>query len=157
MKKIFSMGLALSMAVALLCNPVMAERQGKDTPDFGASADVKIMFDPGDLVNKYYLDVEFENMKFVYHEGSRDWDPEKHEYDNIVDGAWEGNGGLTMVNHSDQAVKYSVTGELTVETYGRLSIVVDEATKSGIIAACAEGAQNGVSASTEVSGEGKPC
>ena len=157
MKKLFSIILALSMTVTLLCNPALAAREAKDDPDFGSEIAVQIKFDDGNLNHKYSLSIEFEDMKFTYHEGERTWNPNDYNYDtDDADGQWVGNGGITMINHSDQAVRYTVTAQRTVDTYGDLSIEVDANTRTDVIAACEVGATSGVPASTSVSVSGTP-
>ena len=157
MKKHLSIILALSMTVALLCNPALAARVAKDEPDFGSEMDVQIKFDDGNLNHKYSLSIEFGDMKFTYYEGERTWNPDDYNYDtDDTNGRWEGNGGITMINHSDLPVRYTVTAQRTVDTYGELSIKVDENTSTGVIDACQVGATSGVPASTSVSVSGTP-
>ena len=159
MKKSLSIILALSMTVALLCNPAMAERVGKDTPDTTSTMDVTINLDPGDLTHKYYIDIEFGALEFTFAEGDKTWDPEKYDYNKTSsDGGWSGDGRIKIVNHSDERVKYVISPQNVVDTYGELAVTVDGSTSTtGTIDGCTPGIADGsMNASATVGVSGTP-
>ena len=153
MKKTLSIILALSMTVALLCNPALATRVGQDTPNTTATMDVNIKLE-SDVEHKYYIDIDFGALEFTFAEGEKTWDPEKYDYDKTsADGGWSGDGNIKIVNHSDEAVKYDISVQNVVDTYGRLSVSV--AGETGTIDGCVPGMTVGdrnASATVSVSG-----
>ena len=151
MKKFLSLVLALSMTTALLCGPAAAARVGKDSPDQSVTQDVNIQMDPDGIVHKYCIDIEFSNpLLFTYDEGVGTWDPEEYEYTGSRTAGWSGNGDVKITNHSDMDVKYVVTSQEVVATYGNLTI--DIANNTGIIGACAPGTAVGSKNATAVVG-----
>ena len=151
MKKFLSLVLALSMTAALLCGPAMAARVGKDSPDQSVTQDVNIQLDPNGIIHKYCIDIDFANpLLFTYDEGVGTWDPEEYEYTDSRSAGWSGDGDIKITNHSDMDVKYVVTSQEVVSTYGDLTI--DIANNTGIIDACAPGTVVGSKNATAVVG-----
>lgn len=148
MKKLFSIILALSMTVALLCNPALAltpagEREAKDSPNQQNTVDVKIQMDPNGVVHKYCIDIEYtENMVFTYDEGGGTWDPNDYEYKDRRASRWIGEGEITIINHSDRSVHYDITPENVSRNYGDLTVHVSHPTDT-TIGACSPGTEDG--------------
>lgn len=159
MKKFFSLILVLAMTASLLCSPVLAaDRVGKDSPNQSTTANVNIKLDPDGLIHKYCIDIEFANpMLFSYDEGIGTWDPEKYAYTGGGTAGWtaETSNTIKIVNHSDMPVKYDVTPENVVETYGDLDITIEGST--GTIDGCNPNTPVGSkNASAEVGIDGEP-
>ena len=162
MKKPFSIILALSMTVALLCNPALAALDapsaGADTPDgFSQSVDVKIQQVGGETIHKYSADVEFGDMVFTYRADNKQWVPDEQQYKTISNGSvgWSGNGTLILYNHSDLAIDYTITPVTMNDDYGDLTI--ETTNGSGRIDKCNVGDDLWKhSASATISIEGTP-
>ena len=156
MKKFFSLVLALAMTATLLCSPVLAARTGSDSPDQSVTQDVKIKLDPNGIIHKYCIDIDFPaEILFTYDEGVGTWDPEKYAYDGSRSAGWSGNGDIKITNHSDMPVKYTVTSQEVVNTYGDLTINI--ANNTGSINACTVGTEVGSKNATAVVGvNGEP-
>lgn len=148
MKKLFSIILALSMTVALLCNPALAltpvgEREGKDSPNQENTVDVKIQMDPNGVVHKYCIDIEYtENMVFTYDEGVGTWDPNDYVYKDRREPGWSGAGEITIINHSDRSVNYNITPANVSRNYGDLTVHVSHPADT-TIGACRPGIADG--------------
>lgn len=149
MKKFLSLVLALAMTASLLCSPVLAVREGKDSPNQQSTVDVNIKLDPGGIVHKYCIDIEFPDpIVFTYDEAVGTWDPEEYQYTGGGTAGWSGNGDIKITNHSDMDVKYVVTSKDVVNTYGDLTINI--ANNTGIIGGCTPGTAVGSKNATAV-------
>lgn len=149
MKKILSFVLALVMMTTLLCSPAMAARVGTDSPDQTMTQDIKIQLDPGGIVHKYCNDIEFPDpIVFTYDEAVGIWDPEKYAYTGGGSAGWSGNGDIKITNHSDMPVKYVVSTQDVVATYGALTVNV--ANGNGLIEGCTVGTAVGSKNATAV-------
>lgn len=146
MKKILSIVLVLALSVSLLCVPALAAgREGKDTPDSDTSYAVTIKMDGGEVIHKYYVDIDYPtSLVFTYTKGESVWDPNDYAYDVADDDGWDGAKSFKITNHSDQAIHYEASASITNNTYGDLEIVVSNGEAD--IAACqvgdADGARN---------------
>lgn len=151
MKKFFSLILALVMTASLLCSPAMAARVGTDSPNSTSTADVNIKMDPNGIIHKYCIDIDFpDEIVFTYDEGKGTWDPEDYEYEGGRNAGWSGDGDVKITNHSDMPVKYDVTPENVVNTYGELQITIGNDT--GVIDACTPNTPVGSKNATAVIG-----
>lgn len=141
MKKLFSIILALSMTVALLCNPALAALEdpsdGADNLEgFSQSVEVQIKQVGGETIHKYSADVEYGDMVFTYRADNKQWVPDEQQYETISNGSvgWSGNGTLILYNHSDLAIDYTITPVITNDDHRNLTIKTDN--DSGRIAKC---------------------
>ena len=132
MKKI----LAIALCVVLcFCMAVPAFAAGTPEAEYTGETkgeDVKITIS-GDVIHVYLVDIEFTNPTFTYSSGSK-WNPENYQYEPSKTATWMGEGTVTIKNHSDREVKYTVAEANVVDTYGPLNIVVANGT--GTIEQC---------------------
>ena len=146
MKKVLSLALALLLMIGALSVSSFAS----GTPD--ASQDHDITINVGNGANHVYsADITFVTGSFVFQTESK-WDSTIHNYIPGETGNWNNAmGSVTVTNHSDLPVDYTVTIKDIVDTYGEtLDIVFDGQdasvkTLNGTIDAVAIGAGVGVS------------
>ena len=157
MKKPFSIILALSMTVALLCNPALAaDRVGRDSPEgFGSTTEVRIKQEEGTVHHKYNVDIIFQTMEFTYTAADKTWNPNTYAYDKDAnaDGSWGESKSIQIVNHSDLGIRYEITCTEEIRDYGTLEVVVE--TPDGTVAGCVS-ARTAQQASPTVSIDGAP-
>ena len=145
MKKI----LAIALCVVLcFCMAVPAFAAGKTEAEYTGqtgSEDVKISIS-GDIVHVYLVDIEFTNPTFTYSSGSR-WNPDEYRYEPSKTVTWQGEGTVTITNHSDRSINYVVEKADVVKDYGPLDIEVDGDTDGtgakGLIEECKVGTTKG--------------
>ncbi|MBO5023736.1 MAG: hypothetical protein J6D11_05460 [Clostridia bacterium] len=137
MKKIISILVAVMMIVSLFAVPAFAydidASSGNDTYEgaikdaFGGStsADVQIQIN-GDVNHRYAVDITFDAQIFTLSTGAT-WHPERHEYIHDLPVTWNGEGTVTVANHSDMPITYEATAAVTTDEYGPLSIVFNGA------------------------------
>lgn len=132
MKKI----LAIALCVVLcFCMAVPAFADGTPEADYKGQSDkqdVHITIS-GAVVHVYLVDIVFDNPTFTYSSGSK-WNPDTYQYEHGTTATWGGTGTITITNHSDLPVNYTVKAENVVTTYGALDIEVTGAT--GTIEKC---------------------
>jgi len=142
MKKGLALILTLVLLVALVCTPAFAEREGVDDPTNNTNVNVNVTMDVS-VEHKYFVDIEFPtDMTFTY-SISQEWDPDTYSYVDTKDApnGWSGTKEITITNHSDQPIKYSVSKVVTNDEYGDLGIEL--ANGNGTIEACTVGTQDG--------------
>ena len=73
------------------------------------------------------LDIVWDDISFVYDEGTSSWNPSNHSYSvEQVPPGWSDNSGkITITNHSEAAVSVKVEFEPTEEPNGSAVLVVD--------------------------------
>ena len=137
MKKLISILVAAMMLVSLLTVPAFAydidassgngtlEGDIKNTFGGSTSADVQIQIN-GDVNHRYAVDITFDASVFTLSTGAT-WHPERHEYIHDLPVTWNGEGTVTVENHSDRPITYEATAAVTTEEYGPLSIVFNGA------------------------------
>ena len=138
-KKIFAVALC---AVLCFCMALPTFAAGTEAPAYTGetkSADVNVTIS-GDLVHVYLVDIAFTTPTFTYSSGSK-WNPETYQYEPSTTATWAGTGTVTITNHSDLEVKYTVDKANVVGTYGPLDITVANGT--GTIAKCNVGDARG--------------
>ncbi|HBF15543.1 MAG TPA: hypothetical protein DDW30_07680 [Clostridiales bacterium] len=146
MKKILICVMILALCLCATISS-FAENETGLKPDGSGSEDVNITIDGG-TINVYSVDVTFNNTVFVYSVGMK-WNPDTYVYEPSSEHSWEGEGTVTITNHSDLPVNYTVGSEDVVDTYGDLSIVfVENATQvasvKGTIEKCNVGDTKGM-------------
>jgi len=103
MKKIISLIMALVMIMSLSVTAFAAEGVGNGGTD---SADVKGTYKGTAASTVYSVDISWSGLEFTYngaYEG--EWNPDTHSYDNATEAGWaEGNGTITVTNHSNTAI-----------------------------------------------------
>jgi len=158
MKKYLSLILVMALLSSRLCMGVSAARVGTDDPSSNTSVDVNIKMDDSGLQHKYCVEIEFQNMLFVYTLGNSTWDPEKYDYtEGTTEDRWvpETSATIKITNHSDLPIKYELSDVNTVSTYGNLS--VNFSSESGNIGGCTPGMNPGdMFATSDVSLSGVP-
>lgn len=134
MKKILTLALCVALCLCMVL-PMFAE--GTAAGDYTGESqgqDVKISIG-GDVVHVYLVDIEFTVATFTYSSDSFKWDPDNYQYEHDADAAWNGQGTVKIINHSDLPVNYTVEKKNVVTTYGPLDIVLAGDT-AGTIGAC---------------------
>ncbi len=137
MKKILVCVMILALC---LCATVPSFAAGTKEADYNGETgnkDVNITID-GEVVHVYLVDIVFNDPTFKYSTGSV-WDPENYVYKPSDDATatWQGEGKVTITNHSDLSVNYTVERKDVVSTYGPLEINVADGT--GTIEKCEVG------------------
>lgn len=122
MKKIF----ALLIAVMMIATMSTVAFAGEVNYVTGGTIDVSGTFEAAaDAAPVISADIEWTAMEFTYTEGTIGvWDPTSHSYINGTEGSWDGEGTITVTNHSNVDVtvgfsfdsEYGVTGEFTADT-----------------------------------------
>ena len=112
MKKLFSTMLALAMLAAA---PLTVFGSGSSKNTGGSTEiDVNGRYIEGSAATLISVDITWDDMNFVYNDGERTWDPDKHEYI-TSDGSWTTEKKTVSIkNHSNTAVKaeFSFTSSL---------------------------------------------
>lgn len=158
MKKYLSLILVMALLSSMLCMGVSAERVGTDDPASTNSFDVNIKMNDDALQHKYCVEIEFQNMLFVYTLGNSTWDPEKYAYtEGTTSDRWvaETSTAIKITNHSDLPIKYALSDENYDSTYGNLT--VNFSSESGDIGGCTPDTNPGdMSVTSTVSLHGVP-
>lgn len=109
MKKATKRAIAVIMALVLLAVASISASAASST--FGeGSEDINVNAKYIDSVSSgtvYSVDVKWDSMEFTYTvSGTKVWNPAKHDYDISTSDTWSAdNNGITVVNHSNAAVK----------------------------------------------------
>lgn len=116
MRKFFAISLALVMVLALSVT-CFAIRVNNDTIGEDVTADVTISYvDGADAPATYAVDVTWESLAFEYVQAPQKWDPDQHkEVDDGVSQWTDADAKITVVNHSNRAVKSTIVFQQTVE------------------------------------------
>lgn len=138
-KKILSIALCVALCFGMVLPAFAAGTVEADYHGQNGKADVNISIN-GDVVHVYYVDIQFTNPTFTYSSGSK-WNPDNYQYEPSTGATWNGEGTVTIINHSDLPVNYTVVKENVVNTYGPLDIEVTGGT--GTIEKCNVGDARG--------------
>lgn len=104
MRKIVSLLLALMIAAGLN-TVVFAEETNSGTGDRTGIVYGSYVDENSPITTVYSVDVDWEGMEFTYHAAiNAVWDSENHEYTGAQDARWEGNGTITVTNHSNAPI-----------------------------------------------------
>lgn len=137
MKKILVCVMILALCLCATVSSFAADAKGLQ-PDQSASGDVNITVN-GEPTHVYSVDVTFNNAEFTYSVGMI-WDPDNYVYKPATEHEWTGEGIVTITNHSDLPVNYTVESTVDTTEFGNLSINVDdkgnETGTKGMIAKC---------------------
>ena len=127
MKKIISLILALTMILALAVSASASTIPNDGTKKLNstnntASSDIKINVSVA--TNPVYnVDVAWDKVEFTYNFNAGVWDVENHVY-NSADTAWNNETGkITLKNHSNDAVNYTIHIENSAADGGDAAIV----------------------------------
>ena len=97
--------LIVTLAVSVSAEPVSGKSGSK-------TIDVNAKYTSGALTPKVYsVDVTWGKMEFTYSvSGTREWNPETHEYADKTSAGWKAEGNdVTVVNHSNTDVTVHFT------------------------------------------------
>lgn len=145
MKKLISILVAVMMIVSLFAVNAFAydidatsgngTLEGEIKDDFGGSTsvDVNIQIN-GDINHRYAVDITFNAPVFTLSTGAT-WHPSEHQYVHETPVVWNGNGTVTVENHSDMAITYAAEAAVTATQFGALAIVFNDADTYAPIAA----------------------
>lgn len=140
-KKIFAIALAVALCLCMAVATFAAGTAEIDYTGDKSQADVNVSIS-GNVIHVYSVEIEFTaTPTFTYSTGSK-WDPSDYQYKpNTESATWSGAGSVKVTNHSDLPVKYAVTAENVVKTFGDLAINVVNGT--GNLAACTTKTERG--------------
>lgn len=142
MKKIFAIVLCVVFCLCMAVPAFAADGEPEATyPGQTGGADVKITI-TGEVVHVYLVDIEFNDITFVYNSDGYKWNPNDYQYEHNTNGTWTGEGNLKIINHSDKPVTYKVETANVSTAYGPLSINLAGST-DGTIDACTVGTTKG--------------
>ena len=114
MRKIITI-LALVLTVALCASFAASAVTVSGLSSATTEATVNYTAAGNDPEKVYSVDVTWNDVEFSYNAGTKQWNPSTHEYDdaaNGTQGSWtESTGTVTVANHSNAAVKATVTFE----------------------------------------------
>lgn len=118
MKRLLATALTALMLMSLCCTPAIAAPPpaADDPSGFGQSAEVKITVDM-DVNHKYSIDITYPTMVFTYN-STKEWVPGEYSYQEThADAGWSDPQTVTITNHSDMPIKYTVTASVFHATY----------------------------------------
>lgn len=131
MKKIISIFVAVFMlfsifAVNAFAGTWITDQNGTKADEYeggSTGADVNIKITGSDVVHKYAVDITFPDLTFTYSTGSV-WDTVNHQYvpADAESAEWTAAKEVTIENHSDLSVYYSVEASDPTTAYGDLSV-----------------------------------
>ena len=110
MKKVLSIVLAIAMiatmsAVAFAAaDPTGSVKEESAAAAGTAEFDVNATFAAAAHVDKYKVDVEWDTEGFTYTEAATVWDTEDHVWVETNAASWDGEGTITVANHSSEAI-----------------------------------------------------
>lgn len=114
MRKMLTLVLALSVVLSL-CIPTLAAETDVSTGAY--STDVTGTYVEGTTASGtvFSVDIAWEGMSFTYHaEKAPVWDATNHKYSETTPAKWEGEGTITVTNHSN--AKITATPEYVAES-----------------------------------------
>ena len=105
MKKLFAFFLAIVM-IATIAIPASAEATIDSHGDSATIIVSGIFLPSGGEFKTISVDLVWDEMTFTYIKtSSGDWNPDTHEYEGGIEGAWsEETSTITVTNHSNKAV-----------------------------------------------------
>ena len=107
MKKMFSLLLALVMIMSLSVSVSAAEgdQAGVEAGDYSANVTGAYVAGTTSSGTVFSVDIAWSNLSFTYHaEKAPVWDAEDHTYSEAVAAYWEGEGTITVTNHSNTKI-----------------------------------------------------
>ena len=112
MRKIITI-LALVLTVALCASFAASAATISGLSNTTTDANVTFNAKTEDKTAVYSVDVTWTDVAFIYNAGTTTWNPSTHEYDAAGAAAsWtDGQGTVTVTNHSNAAVKATVSFE----------------------------------------------
>ena len=105
MKKLFSLLLVVVMMACLATAAFAADEDGVGTGSY--STDVTGNYVAGTTASGtvFSVDITWTNMSFTYHaEQAPVWDVDSHSYSEATPAYWEGEGTITVTNHSNAKI-----------------------------------------------------
>lgn len=104
MKKLTSLLLALIMVVSLSTVAFAAETNN-GIGDYSAEVTGSYVAGTTSSGTIFSVDIDWTDMSFTYHaEKAPVWDPEEHKYSETAKAYWEGEGTITVTNHSNAKI-----------------------------------------------------
>lgn len=140
MKKILSLILAMIIVMSLSTVAFATETNG--TGNY--SQDVTGSYVAGSTASGtiFSVDIDWTGMSFTYHaEKAPVWDPENHQYSETAAAYWEGEGTITVTNHSN--AKITATPSYTANAGYTDAIMNFSTSKLNIASAEVGSAQSG--------------
>ena len=104
MRRTIMLVLALVLVMSLSV-PAFAAETGVGVGSY--SADVNGTYVPGTVGNEtvFCVDITWTDLNFTYHAAKEPvWDPVEHKYSERVNAYWEGEGSITVTNHSNAII-----------------------------------------------------
>lgn len=110
------MGISLTVILAAVTSAAAYGEAGSHTVDSldapSTAIDVRAKYEESTSTQVVYsVDVEWGIMEFTYHESAENrWNPQTHEYELSVTGAWRQSGNeVTVKNHSNAEVNAALS------------------------------------------------
>lgn len=106
MKKTFAWILALALVMSMSVTAFAADQTNVGTGSY--SADVTGTYVEGTTASGtvYSVDIAWAGMSFIYHaEKAPVWDVTDHTYSEATPAYWEGEGTITVTNHSNAVIE----------------------------------------------------
>lgn len=105
MKKTISLALALMLIMSLSLTAFAAENQ-ENVGTGSYNAQVTGKYVAGTTSTTIYsVDITWSDLDFTYHAPNEPvWDPETHTYSDSEDAYWDGEGTITVTNHSNAII-----------------------------------------------------
>ncbi len=166
MKKFLSILLAVCMLVSLSSFSALAATVGGEgsatLPENATSQNITILLS-GSVASRFAVDITFGSLTFAYG-GVSVWDPSSHDYVVSETTGWNpvsvGADLITIENHSDRAVAYTVETTKTNTSYdidgAPLVITANKGATATRIAACSRLAVTAPSDTVTIGITGKP-
>lgn len=104
MKKLITLFVAIALVVGLSIT-AFASETGVGAGSY--SADVNGTYVPGTTGNStvFCVDITWSDLDFTYHAAKEPvWDPVEHKYSEYAAAYWEGEGTITVTNHSNTII-----------------------------------------------------
>ena len=119
MKKLFAFFLAIVM-IATIAIPVSAEATIDSHGDSATITVSGIFLPSGGEFKTISVDLVWDEMTFTYIKtSSGDWNPDTHEYEGGIEGAWsEETSTITVTNHSDVEITAALGFEAIADVEG---------------------------------------
>ena len=106
MKKVLSIVLAIAMIATMSAVAFAAEITAADgSTTFDVNGKYVAVAD----TDNYKVDVTWSNPEFVYSDAGTHWDVENHVWVTDTAAKWDGEGTITLLNHSSKGVTATAT------------------------------------------------
>lgn len=137
MKKLLAIALALVMAFSATLAVSAASISLNDGSQTMNPMDIKVTIN-GNVINRYAFEVEYGTLTYTCNINLV-WDTDTYTYKQSTNG-WapssEGADKITVYNHSDAPIHYSVTANTVGDEYGKFALTVSNG--EGQIRGCTE-------------------